>query len=69
MKPGTVYIETEGRTLETRVRVHRQRGASPSTDDPELRPQLDGFYGTFPVLRTKVWALLHGYGWPKVVAA
>lgn len=70
MKPGTVYIEREGRQFgfETRVRIMRQKGVVPSLGvDPELRPQLNALALTLPVFRTRVWALRHGYGWPPVI--
>lgn len=68
MKPGTVYLEREGRQfgLETRVRIKRQQGATPAWEDPEVRPQLNAAAWTFPVLRSRVWAWRKGYGWPTV---
>lgn len=69
MKAGTVYIEREGRQFgfETRVRVKRQKGAAATFEDPELRLQLDAAAWTFPVLRTRLWALRHGYGWVRLI--
>jgi hypothetical protein len=70
MKPDTVYIEREGRQFgfETRVRIRRQKGTVPDMGaDPELRSQLNAAAWTFPVLRTRLWARRHGYGWPTVI--
>lgn len=69
MKPGTVYIQPEGRQfgLEVRVMLKRQLGSVQRWDDPELRLRLAAAVWTFPVLRTRLWALRHGYGWPQVL--
>lgn len=68
MKPCTVYIEREGRQfgLEMRVRIKRKMSALAQVEDPELRPQLNAAAWTFPVLRTRLWALRQGFGWPPV---
>lgn len=56
MSSPSVYIEREGRQfgLETRVRVK---------SDGKMVYGLDSLFFTFPVLRARLWGLLHGYGW------
>ncbi len=65
----TVYIENEGRQfgLEERVRLREQKGPRPTSEDPILY-EVDASTLSFPVARVRLWALLHGYGCPKVSA-
>ena len=69
MTPSGAYIESEGRQfgLESRVRLRRDTGTQPG--DFEVLHEIDAPFFTFPVLRTRLWALRHGYGWLKVRTA
>lgn len=61
------YVEVEGTMfgLETRVRLRVQAGEKPTFTDRLVR-EVAASSWTFPRLRTRVWSLLHGYGWPRV---
>jgi hypothetical protein len=60
-----IYIENEGRQfgLESRVRLRQQQGETPTGTDRVLH-EIDASILTFPVLRIRLWALSHGWGWP-----
>lgn len=62
-----ICIEREGRQfgLEDRVRVRAPNyGENPGV----VLHELDAAIWLFPVLRCRLWALRHGYGWLPVRA-
>lgn len=64
--PSGFYIEREGREfgLVERVRIRRDLGPGPG--QWEVPHELESVFYVFPVLRVRVWGLLHGYGWMRV---
>jgi hypothetical protein len=53
---STIYVEGRQFGLEDRIVL--------AVDGICVR-MTDTSIWTFPVLRTKIWSLLHGYGWPR----
>lgn len=66
MSPPHIYIQNEGRQFgfESRVRVKRHLDHTAE----QVLHEIDASIMTFPVLRARLWALKHGYGWLAVRA-
>lgn len=62
----TVYIEREGRQFGLEDRVKVKRKTPDGQTDKVLYDVTPTSVWTFPVLRARIWGLLHGYGWLPV---